>query len=151
VWFEGLVSAANAVATGTTHMVQCASDAADGTADEETLLAAGQEVSAATAQLVCAARVRSDPNSELQKQLEEASKGVSSATHHLVEAARRARARKEKEEEESWQTEFQTPMKKMLAVQEAKTDILRLQNQLEKAQRHLAAIHAADYATAPQE
>ena len=149
VWFEGLISAAKAVATGTSHLVTCANDAADGKVDEETLLAASQEVSAATAQLVCAARVRSDPNSESQHKLEDASKAVSSATHHLVEAARRARARKEKAEEESWTLEFQTPMKKMLAVQEAKTDILRLQNQLEKAQRHLAALHSAEYQQQP--
>ena len=149
VWFEGLISAAKAVAAGTSHLVTCANDAADGKVDEETLLAASQEVSAATAQLVCSARVRSDPNSDSQKKLEDASKAVSSATHHLVEAARRARARKEKEEEESWTVEFQTPMKKMLAVQEAKTDILRLQNQLEKAQRHLAALHTASYQQPP--
>mmetsp|Transcript_43163 Transcript_43163/g.60545 ORF Transcript_43163/g.60545 Transcript_43163/m.60545 type:complete len:937 (-) Transcript_43163:186-2996(-) len=145
VWLEGLISAARAIAAATSNLVACANDAADGKVDEETLLAASQEVSAATAQLVCSARVRSDPNSEGQKRLEDASKAVSSATHHLVEAAKAARARKDAEEEEKLQVEFQTPMRKMLAVQEAKADILRLQNQLEKAQKRLTSIHSAEY------
>jgi hypothetical protein len=145
VWMEGLISAAKAVAAATSHLVQCASDAADGKVDEETLLAASQEVSAATAQLVYAARVRSDPNSDAQKRLEDASKAVSSATHHLVEAARTARSRKEEAEDAAHVFDFQNPMKKMLAIQEAKTNILRLENQLSRAQKFLSELHAAEY------
>lgn len=145
VWLEGLISAARAIAAATSHLVTCANDAVDGKVDEETLLAASQEVSAATAQLVCSARVRSDPNSASQKRLEDASRAVSSATHHLVDAARAARAKRDAAEEEKLQMEFQSPMKKMLAVQEAKAEILRLQNQLEKSQRRLASLHSAEY------
>jgi len=147
VWIEGLISAARNVAGGTSNLVQAASDAAEGKADEETLIAASQEVSSATAQLVCAARVRSDPNSPAQGKLEDASKAVSAATHHLVEAAKRARS--EKEEEDTTDYLDMAPMKKMLAVQEAKANMLRLQNQLEQAQRHLAKLHSSSYDKPP--
>jgi hypothetical protein len=36
-------------------------------------------------------------------------------------------------------------MKKMLAIQEAKTNILRLENQLSRAQKFLSELHAAEY------
>lgn len=36
-------------------------------------------------------------------------------------------------------------MKKMLAVQEAKAQMLRLQHQLEQAQKHLSKLHSDEY------
>jgi len=57
-WTEGLVSAARAVAIATTNLVETADGIMNGTHTIEQMVVAAQEVSASTAQLVAASRVK---------------------------------------------------------------------------------------------
>lgn len=57
-WTDGLVSAARAVAIATTNLVETADGITKGTHTIEEMVVAAQEVSASTAQLVAASRVK---------------------------------------------------------------------------------------------
>lgn len=86
-WANGLVSAARSVVGTTQHLVGVANAAANGQAQEEALVASARAVGAATAQLVSAQRAKSDLTSGANHGLEEAAKGISTATSQLVHAA----------------------------------------------------------------
>ena len=96
-WTDGLISAAKAVAIATGYLVEAADGVVSGTKTMEDLVIAAQEVSAATAQLVAASRVKAIPGSKTQMRLEEAAKAVTQATKMLVKAAKAAAAKKAEE------------------------------------------------------
>ena len=74
-WAQGLISAAHEVAGTVEDLVVCSNKSVEG-GGEEGVVAAVRMVGGATARLVNASRVKVDPNSQSQKRLETAAKGV---------------------------------------------------------------------------
>lgn len=83
-WTEGLISAARAVAFATTMLIEAADGVITGSHSLEQLIVASNEVSAATAQLVAASRVKAEFMSRTQDRLERAAKAVTEACKALV-------------------------------------------------------------------
>ncbi|KAI9313455.1 I/LWEQ domain-containing protein [Dichotomocladium elegans] len=83
-WTEGLISAAKAVAVATNLLVEAADGVISQTHSLEQLIVASNEVSAATAQLVAASRVKATFMSRTQERLEIAAKAVKDAAAELV-------------------------------------------------------------------
>ena len=96
-WSEGLVSAARLVAAATHNLCEVANSLVQGNASEKKLNAAAKQVSAATAQLLVACKVKADVDSVAMRRLEKASKAVRRATDELVKAAQGAIDRNEEE------------------------------------------------------
>jgi hypothetical protein len=86
-WTNGLVSAAQAVATSTVLLVETANGALMGTHTLEQLVVASNNVAAATTQLVTASRVKAVKRSVAQPKLEDAARAVSEANRKLVAAS----------------------------------------------------------------
>jgi len=142
-WAQGLISAAKTVAGSVQHLVGAANDAAQGNATEEALIVAARAVAAATTQLVTASTVKSDPNSQNAQRLKDAAKQVSNSTDALVTAAREAA--KWEEEQSTLENEKYSLPTNQIQKMEQQMEILRLQKQLEQAQRKLQGINKADY------
>lgn len=87
VWTQGLISAAQAVATATLGLIDVADGVLRGTHSLEQLVVASNGVSAAVAQLLAAARVKALPGSERQAGLESAARAVTERNRGLVDAA----------------------------------------------------------------
>jgi hypothetical protein len=99
-WTEGLISAAKAVASSTNLLIETADGVISGRASLEQLIVASNDVSASTAQLVAASRVKSAFGSRMQDRLEEASKAVGKACRGLVTQVRDIIAEKSRDEGE---------------------------------------------------
>jgi hypothetical protein len=143
-WSEGLISAAKYVAEATAELCRQANAAANGKAEEEGLVAASKAVSAATTQLVVASRVRADPNSSAQKDLEDAASSVSGATRALVAAAKALRTQQKDEPKDIPIPATATGTK--IAEMEQNMRILRLEKELEDERVRLARMKKAQYA-----
>eukprot|EP00056_Hartaetosiga_gracilis_P011134 m.166670 g.166670 ORF g.166670 m.166670 type:complete len:1274 (+) comp13455_c0_seq1:190-4011(+) len=89
-WVDGLVSAARAVGGAATVLVDTADRAFSGHGKFEEIMVCGQEITASTAQLVSASRVKAKQGSEMKAVLEQLSKEVYTATQSLIEAVRTA-------------------------------------------------------------
>lgn len=144
-WTEGLISAAKAVAFATTLLIQSADGVLNGTHSLEQLIVASNEVSAATAQLVAASRVKASLMSKTQEQLELAAKAVTEACKALVRQVKAISAR---------QVEEELPDYNSMAVHEFKVremeqqvEILKLEKELGAARRRLGAMRRAGYHT----
>mmetsp|Transcript_32072 Transcript_32072/g.80501 ORF Transcript_32072/g.80501 Transcript_32072/m.80501 type:complete len:1003 (-) Transcript_32072:44-3052(-) len=170
-WARGLISAAQNVAAETQTLVWTADSvcrAATGDAEEggdgdgrgwwmsdEGLVAAAQGVAESTTQLVVASRVRGSSGPS-QQRLETTAASVSAATKQLVEAARAAAEAAEQrstaaEAEAASMAQISGAVARMKAVQEAKTNVLRLEKQLQQARQSLFRIRESDYhSSAPQ-
>jgi hypothetical protein len=68
-WANGLISASKAVAGGVKMLVTAANNAVQHKAEQEALVAAARTVASATAHLVTASRVKADPFSTTQQNL----------------------------------------------------------------------------------
>jgi len=143
MWAEGLISAARTVAGVVQHLCKAANSASLGNASEEELIVAAQAVSAATATLVAASTVKSNPNNPSQIKLKEASSKVNQATQMLVDAAKRAR-RFEEEQNEDEEDPFQLN-ESMVSKMEKQMEILRLEKELEKARNQLGNMRKQEY------
>lgn len=86
-WTEGLISAAKAVATSTNTLIETADGVLSSRNTPEQLIVASNDVSASTAQLVAASRVKAG-NSRNQEGVETASKAVGAACRALVRQVR---------------------------------------------------------------
>lgn len=83
-WTNGLISAAQAVATATVLLVETANGSLLGESTLEQLVVASNNVAAATTQLVTASRVKAVKRSVAQPKLEEAAKAVTESNRRLV-------------------------------------------------------------------
>mmetsp|Transcript_20496 Transcript_20496/g.78571 ORF Transcript_20496/g.78571 Transcript_20496/m.78571 type:complete len:818 (-) Transcript_20496:50-2503(-) len=144
VWSQGLISASQNVASSVSELVKNANGAADGSLGEEELVAASKGVASATTQLVVASRVRSDPNSDAQKALEEASKTIGRTTRLLVAAAK---ATQEEEEELAEDLSKLSMTEKKIKEMEEQTRILKLEKELERARQRLALTRKQAYSS----
>ncbi|PWN41106.1 hypothetical protein IE81DRAFT_348645 [Ceraceosorus guamensis] len=142
-WTEGLISAARAVAFATTMLIEAADGVIVGSHSLEQLIVASNEVSAATAQLVAASRVKAEFMSRTQDRLETAAKAVTDACKALVRQVKAITERKNEEHDVDYSRmathEFKT--KEM----EAQVEVLKLEQSLTQARRTLANMRKAGY------
>jgi len=148
-WAQGLISAAKTVAGSVQHLVNAANDASLGNVTEEVLIVAARAVAAATTQLVTATTVKSDPNSQAAIKLKDAAKQVAGSTESLVNAAREA-AKWEEEQKTMEEDEKYALSNTQIVKMEQQMEILRLQKQLEMAQKKLVGLNKQDYESADQ-
>ncbi|KAI9293056.1 hypothetical protein K502DRAFT_335785 [Neoconidiobolus thromboides FSU 785] len=141
-WTEGLISAAKAVAMATNYLVESADGVIHGTHSLEQLMVACNEVSAATAQLVAASRVKASLHSKTQNQLEEASKAVTNASKGLVKAVK---ALSEKQQSSSMDLSNVAPHEFKVKEMEQQVSILKLEKELAVARAQLAQMRKHSY------
>jgi len=120
-------------------LVRACNAAVRGDLQEEAIIALSSTVAAATAQLVTASRVRSDPNSNSQKALDECAKSVARSTDKMVKTAKKFTEVSEKNED------LMPSNPNLINKLETQMDILRLEKQLEQARRNLGKINKDEY------
>ena len=129
------------MAAATHSLVESANALVQGHSSEEKLISAAKQVASSTAQLLVACKVKADPDSASTQRLQAAGNAVKRATDNLVRAAQQAIA---DEEERSLVVN-----KKMVGgiAQEinARSEVLRIERELEDARNRLAAIRRAKY------
>lgn len=89
-WANGLISAAQSVASSVKTLVGASNASVEGKAQEAALVASARAVAQSTAHLVAASKAKSDPFSREIMDLSEAAKTVATTTSSLVEAAHAA-------------------------------------------------------------
>lgn len=140
-WSEGLISAARLVAAATHSLVEAAQNLVQGFGTEEMLISSAKQVAASTAQLLIACKVRSDPNSETGKRLQAAGNAVIKSTDNLVRAAQQAL-----DMEEEHILKINTSMVDGMAQEiNARSEVIKMEKQLEEARNKLCAIRQAKY------
>lgn len=145
-WSEGLISAARLVAAATHTLVEAAQNLVRGVGTEEMLISTAKQVAASTAQLLIACKVKSNPNSEAGRRLQAAGNAVIKSTDNLVRAAQQGL-----EAEEEKTLLINTSMvDRMAQVLEARSDVLRMEKQLEEARQKLVTIRQAHSKKNPQ-
>lgn len=140
-WSEGLISAARLVAAATHTLVEAAQNLVQGLGTEEILISSAKQVAASTAQLLIACKVRSDPNSETGRRLQAAGNAVIKSTDNLVRAAQQAL-----DMEEEHILKINTSMVDGMAQEiNARSEVIKMEKQLEEARHKLTAIRQAKY------
>lgn len=144
-WTEGLISAAKAVAMATNLLVEAADGVISKTHSFEQLIVASNEVSAATAQLVAASRVKSTFMSRTQERLELAAKAVKDAAAELVKQVRQLVAKKHEDLSIDFNKLSVHEFKRREMEQQVK--ILQLDSDLANARKVLAEMRRSAYHT----
>lgn len=144
-WTEGLISAAKAVAVATNLLVEAADGVISKTHSLEQLIVASNEVSAATAQLVAASRVKSTFMSRTQERLEMAAKAVKDAAAELVKQVKNLVAQKSENLDIDFNKLSVHEFKRREMEQQVK--ILKLDAELINARRILAEMRRSGYHT----
>lgn len=140
-WSEGLISAARLVAAATHSLVEAAQNLVQGVGTEEMLISSAKQVASSTAQLLIACKVKSDPNSESGRRLQAAGNAVIKSTDNLVRAAQTAI-----EGEEEHTLRLNRNMVDGMAQEiNARSEVLKMERQLEEARNKLTAIRHAKY------
>jgi talin len=140
-WSEGLISAARLVAAATHSLVEAAQNLVQGVGTEEMLISSAKQVASSTAQLLIACKVKSDPNSESGRRLQAAGNAVIKSTDNLVRAAQQAI-----EGEEEHTLKLNRNMVDGMAQEiNARSEVLKMERQLEEARNKLTAIRHAKY------
>ena len=144
-WTEGLISAAKAVAFATNLLIESADGVLSGTHSIEQLIVASNEVSAATAQLVAASRVKANLMSQTQQRLELAAKAVTDACKALVRQVKSISAKQLAEEDVDYTNMAVMEFKRR--EMEQQVEILKLEKELGAARHRLGAMRRAGYHT----
>lgn len=140
-WSEGLISAARMVAAATHSLVESANALVQGVSSEEKLISSAKQVASSTAQLLVACKVKADPDSESTKRLQAAGNAVKRATDNLVRAAQQAI-----QQEEDRSLVLNRRMVGGIAQEiNARSEVLRIERELEEARGRLTAIRQAKY------
>lgn len=138
-WSEGLISAARLVAAATHSMVEAAQNLVRGVGTEVMLISTARQVAASTAQLLIACKVKSNPTSEAGRRLQAAGTAVIKSTENLVRAAQQGL-----DAEEEHTLKINTSMVDGMAQEiNARSDVLRMEKQLEEARTKLVRIRQA--------
>jgi talin len=144
-WNDGLVSAARRVATTTNDLCDVANETLKGKLDRERVIVSAKAVSACTAQLMTAAIVKADPNSQGQIRLRAAGKSVATVTDQLVKVATEAMAF---DDTETISTQSKASIglaRERIMEMDAQVSILKMEKELEKARAKLAAVRRGRY------
>ncbi|KAJ3091552.1 Talin-1, partial [Quaeritorhiza haematococci] len=149
-WSDGLVSAAKLVAQATQDLCDAANQAMKGNVRRERVIVSAKGVSSATAQLLTAAMVRADPNSQSQIRLKAAGKAVTNATDQLVKAAEESMAFEDEMGGAATAPaaaggEGSNKTSARVMEMEAQMSILKMEKELEKARAKLAAVRKGRY------
>ncbi|XP_045457678.1 talin-1 [Melitaea cinxia] len=140
-WSEGLVSAARLVAAAAHALAEAANALVQGAASEERLISSARQVASSTAQLLVACKVKADPTSESTRRLQAAGAEVIRSTDNLVRAARDAITC---DDERS--LVLNRRMVGGIAQEiDARSEVLRIEKELEEARGRLTAIRQAKY------
>lgn len=145
-WTEGLISAAKAVAFATNLLIESADGVLSGTHSLEQLIVASNEVTAATAQLVAASRVKANLMSKTQERLELAAKAVTAACKALVKQVKAVAAKQTEEEDVDYKGMAVLEYKRR--EMEQQVEILKLEKDLGAARRRLGSMRRDGYHTA---
>lgn len=141
-WSEGLLSAAKAVGLGAKLLMEAADKVVLGSGRLEQIMAASTDISASTAQLVIASRVKAREGSDKFEELRQASKIVSTAVGSVVATAKSFAVQLEEEELDfSNMTAHQTKTLEM----EAQVQLLKLESEVEIARTRLGRIRKNVY------
>ncbi len=140
-WTEGLISAAKAVAFATNLLIESADGVISGTHSLEQLIVASNEVSAATAQLVAASRVKASLMSKTQQNLELAAKAVTDACKALVKQVKTISAQPTDEDMVDYKSMAAHEFK--VREMEQQVEILKLEKDLGAARRRLGEMRRA--------
>ncbi|KAJ8686379.1 hypothetical protein QAD02_022173, partial [Eretmocerus hayati] len=140
-WSEGLISAARTVAAATHSLVESANSLVQGHSSEEKLISSAKQVASSTAQLLVACKVKAEPESENTKRLQAAGNAVKRATDNLVRAAQQAI----QHEEERSLILNRRIVGGIAQEIDARSEVLRIERELEEARGRLTAIRQAKY------
>jgi len=122
-------------------LVEAAQNLVQGLGTEEVLISSAKQVAASTAQLLIACKVRSDPNSDTGRRLQAAGNAVIKSTDNLVRAAQQAL-----DMEEEHILKINTSMVDGMAQEiNARSEVIKMEKQLEEARNRLCAIRQAKY------
>lgn len=144
-WTEGLITAAKAVAASTNMLIETADGVISGRNSPEQLIVASNDVSASTAQLVAASRVKATFMSKTQEHLEGASKAVTSACRSLVRQVQAIIAQKNKDENETVDYAKLSGHEFKVQEMEQQVEILQLENNLSQARNRLGEMRKLSY------
>jgi len=144
-WSNGLVSAAQAVASQVKALVEAANKSAGGAAEEERLIACARAVATTTIHLVTASRTKSDPASSSQRNLSKASVEVTVSTGQLVVAANAAATLMAVDEEEDFTKLNFAAASGIRAQMEQRGKIDKLERELREMRQELLNIRRARY------
>merc|ERR1712137_384450 len=147
-WTSGVVSSAKAVAETTALLVDVACNP---NSTPEDIVAAVRCVNGATARLVAFTRVKGDPSSSAQQNLEQASRTIARAANNLVEIAKR---QKQAQSEDATDRELanirSAPKTRQIKLEfEAQARIAKLEVDLDAARQYLFKLRRAVYGNSP--
>jgi len=147
-WTSGVVSSAKAVAETTGLLVDVACNP---NSTPEDIIAAVRCVNGATARLVAFTRVKGDPNSPAQQNLEQASRTIARAANNLVEIAKRQKqAQTDSETDRELATISSAPKTRQIKLEfEAQARIAKLEQDLDAARQYLFKLRRAVYGGTP--
>jgi len=143
-WTEGLISAAKAVASSTNTLIETADGVISGRNSPEQLIVASNDVSASTAQLVAASRVKAGFMSKSQENLETASKAVGAACRALVRQVQDMIKDRDEGEEKIDYGKLGAHEFKVREM-EQQVEILQLENNLAAARQRLGEMRKVSY------
>ncbi|KAL9587217.1 MAG: hypothetical protein Q9212_000376 [Teloschistes hypoglaucus] len=144
-WTEGLISAAKAVASSTNTLIETADGVISGRNSPEQLIVASNDVTASTAQLVAASRVKANFGSRTQDRLEEASKAVGKACRSLVKQVQDIIAQRNRDEGEDIDYGKLSGHEFKVREMEQQVEILQLENNLAQARQRLGEMRKISY------
>uniref|UniRef100_A0A6Q2YDM6 Talin 1 n=1 Tax=Esox lucius TaxID=8010 RepID=A0A6Q2YDM6_ESOLU len=147
-WSQGLISAARMVAAATNNLCEAANSAVQGHASEEKLVSSAKQVSASTAQLLVACKVKADQDSQTMKRLQAAGNAVKRASDSLVKAAQKAAFDAQDEQAVVVKSKMVGGIAQIIAAQE---EMLRKERELDEARKKLATIRQQQYKFLPSE
>ncbi|EPQ66468.1 Bgt-2805 [Blumeria graminis f. sp. tritici] len=143
-WTEGLISAAKAVASSTNTLIEIADGVLSGRNIPEQLIVASNNVTASTAQLVAASRVKAGFMSKSQESLEQASKAVGTACRALVRQVQGII--KDRDQENEFIDYRQLGLHEFKVTEmEQQVEILQLENNLAAARQRLGEMRKVSY------
>ena len=145
-WNDGLVSAAKLVMGATNDLCESANQFVKGTGQIERVIVNAKNVSSSTVQLLTAALVRSDPNSQVQIRLRAAGKAVTQATEQLVSASQSSAPKMNASTaEEGNAAQPLSSHKTKILEMEIQMKILKLEKELEVSRKQLADLRKQKY------
>ncbi|XP_066909281.1 huntingtin-interacting protein 1 [Halyomorpha halys] len=148
-WTEGLISAAKAVGMGANYLLEAADEVVTSNGKLEKVIAAAQGISASTAQLVVASRVKADRGSAALNELTQASKGVTAATATALTAASACSNLIDSAQDDLDMSKLSLHNAKRLEM-ESQVRVLELENLLTKERLKLAALRRHHYSLSPE-
>ncbi|EDQ92752.1 uncharacterized protein MONBRDRAFT_14137, partial [Monosiga brevicollis MX1] len=148
-WVEGLISAARAVGSASSFLVDTSDKALHGDAKLEEIMVCGQEIAASTAQLVSASRVKARLDSPNKAELENDSKSVQVATRALIDAVREACHKSREAQSAQDYLKLSLTQTKRLQM-DSQVRCLELEAELRHEQERLRQLRKATYHLAEQ-